>query len=340
MDMSATHDMLAVIWFLIVGLFLVFYVVLDGFDLGVGIVSLFAGREERRTVMMTSLSSIWDANESWLVVLGGTLFGAFPLAYGTVLHALYVPIVLMLFGLILRGVAFEFHELSRNKPPWGLAFGLGSLLAAAAQGMALGGLLSGLPIKHGHYVGGAWDWLTPFSAIVAAGVVCGYALLGATYLIMKTEGSVQAPCHSRAKIAAVLVLIVAIAVTFYAPFHYPWVFRKWFAAPFYDYAVLPVFALFAFVMLFRSLNRHTEVAPFVWSLLIFISSFAGLAATLFPYIVPGGLTVYRAAADTNTLVFMLSMVGFFIPIMIAYNVYQYAVFRGKVHSTASYGQDR
>lgn len=339
MEPTSLSHLLAVIWFMIVGLFLVFYVVLDGFDLGVGLLSLVAGREDRRAVMMTSLSAIWDANESWLVVVGGILFGAFPKAYAMVLSALYIPIIVMLFGLILRGVAFEFHELSERPYGWGLAFGIGSFVAAAAQGFALGALLSmgtsGAPVT------GTWAWFTPYSCLVAVGVVCGYALLGATYLIMKTEGIMQAPCHPRATIAAVLVLLVAAAVTVYTPLQYSWVAAKWFSRlGIYYYAGPVVLALFSFGMLFRSLRRRAEVAPFVWSLLIFVSSFAGLAATLFPYIIPGQLTVYQAAADPTTLVFMLSMVGLFIPIMIAYNAYQYTVFRGKIRVGEGYGGGR
>ena len=159
------HHVLATVWFLIIGLFMVFYVVLDGFDLGVGVLSLFVG-ERRRKVMMASLGSIWDANETWLVVIGGTLFGAFPLAYGTVLHGLYIPIILMLLGFMLRGVSFEFHELSERKAFWGAMFGLGSLLATIAQGFALGGLLNGVKVVNGVYVGSVWEWLSPFSVIV------------------------------------------------------------------------------------------------------------------------------------------------------------------------------
>ncbi|MHB1529281.1 MAG: cytochrome d ubiquinol oxidase subunit II [Acidiferrobacteraceae bacterium] len=339
--MTTIRHMLAVIWFLIVGLFLIFYVVLDGFDLGVGMLSLGAGNEDRRTVMMASLSSIWDANESWLIVVGGTLFGAFPLAYAVILSALYVPIIMMLFGLILRAVAFEFHELSRRKRPWGLVFGLGSLTAAASQGFALGALITGVVKSGARTNPGTWDWLSPFSALVAAGVVAGYALLGATYLILKTEGATQAPCRKSARWIALFVVAVGGAVTVYTPLRFSWVAAKWFSPPgMYYYAVPVVVALGAFVMLFRSLRRGFETAPFVWSLMIFLSSFVGLAVTLFPFIVPGALTIYRAAADTKTLVFMLSMVSFFIPIMIAYNAYQYLVFRGKVHADTHVGEGR
>lgn len=336
--MSGTRSLLVLVWFLIVGLFLVFYVVLDGFDLGVGMLSLGAG-ERRRAIMMTSLSSIWDANESWLVVVAGTLFGAFPVAYGVILSALYVPVITMLFGLILRAVAFEFHELSHNRRPWGFAFGFGSTLAAVSQGFVLGALITGAVPAAGAQAG-LWDWLTPYSVLVAAGVTAGYLLLGATYLVLKTEGELQEQFRRRTPLIAALVLLVAAAVTVYTPLRFDWVARKWWSVPgLYYYAMPVLIALGAFFMLFRSIHRRSEVAPFLWSLVIFVASFAGLAVTLFPFIVPDALTVYQAGADTQTLVFMLSMVSFFIPIMIAYNLYQYMVFRGKVQD-AHYGSGR
>lgn len=330
--------LLIMVWFLILGFFLVIYVVLDGFDLGVGILSLFTRSERRKGLMMTSLGNIWDANESWLVVVGGILFAAFPLAYGIILSALYIPIFLLLFGLAMRGVAFEFHEQGKNKRLWLLVFSIGSLLAAVAQGLILGGILGGLQVVRGEYVGGPFPWLTFFSLIVTLGVVGGYALLGATYLIMKTEGEYQAPYFGLAKRIALIPLAVAGMVTVYTPFLYHWIARKWFAMPnLLFYAALPALALFAFYMLYRSLNRRQENAPFFWTVLIFIASFTGLAATLFPYLVPNQVTIFQAASEGNTLRFMLVVVGTFIPIMLAYNGYMYRVFKGKIHPEERYG---
>ncbi len=324
------HHLLAATWFFIIGLFLVFYVVLDGFDLGVGILSLFAD-DRRRSVMMASLGSIWDANETWLVVVGGTLFGAFPLAYGTVITGLYIPVILILLGFMLRGVSFEFHELSERKTFWGAMFGVGSLLAAIAQGLALGGLLAGVKVVDGRFVGGVWDWLNPFSIIVAVGVVTGYAMLGSTYLIMKTAGDIQAPCYRRGSWLAWAMLAVAAIVTVWTPLQYPGIFARWFGPALPLYALLPLLAIGSFVMLLRTLKKRREVAPFVWTLLIFLFSFAGLALTWYPDIIPGQVSIDQAAASTSTLVFMLLGIAPLIPVMITYNVYQYIVFRGKVH---------
>jgi cytochrome d ubiquinol oxidase subunit II len=341
MDASSTLPMLATIWFLIVGLFLMFYVVLDGFDLGVGILSLFVKEEARRGMMMNSLGTVWDANETWIVIVGGTLFGAFPLAFGVVFQALYIPVMLMLFGFIFRGVAFEFRHLARREAVWEWSFGIGSLIAAGAQGLALGGLLQGPSVEQGRFVGGPFDWLTPFSLLATGGVLVGYTLLGTTYLMIRMQGTMEYRLYGLARYLAVAMLAVAAAVSLWCPFRYAWIFDRWFSLPdFYYYASLPALALFAFTMLFRSLAQRRTVAPFVWTLLIFVASFAGLGATFFPYLVPGTITVFEAAAAPNTLVFMLAIVSFFIPIMIFYNAYQYAVFSGKLEEYAGSGENQ
>jgi cytochrome d ubiquinol oxidase subunit II len=332
-EAQQVHLYLANIWFFIIGLVLVLYVVLDGFDLGVGILSLFEGREQRRGMMMASLGSVWDANETWLVLLGGALFGAFPVVYGVVLHALYVPILLMIFGLIFRGIAFEFREHASRKLWWNAAFGGGSLVAAASQGLVLGALLEGIEVRGGQFAGGVWDWLSPFSLLIVLGVVAGYTLLGAAYLVLKTEGDLQRRAAQRARIAAWLTVLAGAGVTVWTPLLYDYIAQKWFSPPtLYYLTPLPLFAAFAFFMLLRALRRGYEHTPFLWSLAIFVTSFIGLALSLYPYIVPPYLTVTDAAASGKTLVFMLAGIGMLIPIMLVYNGYQYLVFRGKVRS--------
>jgi cytochrome d ubiquinol oxidase subunit II len=332
---SMVHALLADIWFFIIGLILILYVVLDGFDLGVGILSLLAGDEQQRSIMMASLGSVWDANETWLVLLGGALFGAFPGSYAVLLHALYLPILLMLGGLIWRGVALEFREHARHKLPWNLAFGSGSLLAATTQGWALGALIQGIPLSAGRFAGSVWDWLTPFSTLVAVGVICGYTLLGATYLIIKTEGDIQRRCVHWARLSAWLMMTVAVAVTLWTPWLNSQVARKWFQIPPY-LALLPTLAGVAFVMLLRALRRGREQPPFFWSIGIFLASFAGLAISFYPYLLPPQILVEESAASSSTLVFMLAGIGMLLPVMLIYNGYQYLVFRGKV-GTGGYG---
>lgn len=329
---------LADIWFFLAGFILALYVVLDGFDLGVGILSLFVNEGERHEAMMSSVSAVWDANETWLVVLGGALFGAFPLVYGVVLHGLYIPIGLMLLGLIFRGVAFEFHEHSVKKRVWSLSFGLGSLTAAISQGFVLGGLLSGIRVEQGQFAGGIWDWFNPFSILVAVGVAFGYALLGATYLILKTQDDLQRHSYRWASIASYLMLLAAVGVTVWTPIVYPYVAGRWFTLPnFFLIGSLPALALFAFAMLQRSLRQCREGAPFAWSLLIFLSSFIGLAISLYPYMVPPNVTLGEAASSPKTLVFMLVGIGMLIPVMVIYNGYLYFVFRGKAPKSSYSG---
>ena len=329
--MDNVHGFLVLIWLGFLGLFLTFYVVLDGFDLGIGVLSLFVRGRERRGIMIASLSSVWDANETWLIVLGGALFGAFPSAYGIILNALYLPLIVMIFALVFRGVAFEFREHSQRPLLWEAAFGLGSLVAAVCQGFALGGLIGGPAVRDGRFVGGAFDWLSPFTVLVACGVVFGYALLGATYLIVKTEGEPQRQAARTAWVAGALMLIAAAGVSLWTPVRYPFVAEKWFAGGLDPgFAVPPAFAVFCSAMLARALWKRHEHAPFVWTIGIFLSSLAGLAASFYPYLVPRSVTAGEAASDSLTLVFMMLGIGMLIPVMIAYNAYQYAVFRGKV----------
>jgi cytochrome bd ubiquinol oxidase subunit II len=329
--MDAVHLFLIDVWLGFLGIFLTFYVLLDGFDLGIGVLSLFVREQERRGIMMASLSTVWDANETWLVVLGGALFGAFPVAYGVVLHALYLPIITMIFALAFRAVAFEFRAHATHRHLWDYCFGLGSLVAALCQGFALGGLISGTPVVNGQFAGGPFYWFSGFSIIVAAGVVFGYALLGATYLIIRTENELQWHAMSAAWIAGALMLAAAVGVSILTPLRYPFIADKWFghgiSAPF---ILPPAFAVLCAAMLARALFMRQEVAPFFWTVGIFLCSLIGLAASLYPYIVPGALTTQQAAADSLTLVFMMVGVGLLIPVMIFYNGYQYLVFRGKV----------
>lgn len=320
------------VWFGILALFLFLYVMLDGFDLGVGILSITASNEERRGILMTSLSNIWDANETWLVLMGGGLFGAFPLAYATILNALYIPIFLMVFGFIFRAVAFEFREQAKRKIFWNLAFGVGSFVAALGQGFALGGVLAGIKVDEaGHFIGGTWDWLTWQSVVVALTLIQGYVLIGSTYLIWKTEGELQETHYKTAKIAAVTTLIGAILITIATPIFYAYARVRLFQQPqVYIFAAIPLLGIMLIWLLLKSLDRKQERTPIVWTILLFLLTFIGLALVVFPYIIPTEITIYEAAADPSALVFMIIFIGALIPVMLFYNIYQYVVFRGKV----------
>ncbi|MEC4818729.1 MAG: cytochrome d ubiquinol oxidase subunit II [Scytonema sp. PMC 1069.18] len=320
------------VWFGILALFLFLYVILDGFDLGVGILSLTASTEERRSILMTSLSNVWDANETWLILMGGSLFGAFPLAYSTILNALYIPIFTMVFGLVFRAVAFEFREQAQRKFFWNVAFGTGSFIAALGQGFALGGVLKGIRVDTaGHFIGTTWDWLSLQTVLVALTLIQGYVLIGSSYLIWKTEGELQVTHYRTAKIAAWTTLTGAIAITITTPLFYEYARTRLFAPPLlYIFAVIPLLGVLLIGLLIRSLNRKEEKAPFLWTILLFLLTFIGLALVVFPYIIPTEITIYEAAADASALVFMIILIGALIPVMLFYNVYQYIVFRGKV----------
>jgi cytochrome bd ubiquinol oxidase subunit II len=326
------------IWFAVLGFILFLAVVLDGFGLGVGIISLVAGANNRRGVMMGSIGPVWHANLTWLVVLGGLLFGAFPLAYGLILSALYIPIIVMLFGLIFRGVSFDFRQEARRPGPWTLAFGLGSLVAALAQGFVVGGFISGFKIEAGRFVGSVWDWLNPGAALIALALVSGYVLLGATYLILKTTGEVQRDSYRYAQAGAWCLLVLAVGLGLWAVFKHPFLARKWFAWPGFWLTTGPTgLAALSFVGLISSLLKRQENRPFLWSLLIFGFGFWALAASLHPYVVPPAITAQAAAAPVLTLTVMAIVVGVLLPVMLIYNGYQYLVFRGKT-TGAGYGE--
>ncbi|MEC4986882.1 MAG: cytochrome d ubiquinol oxidase subunit II [Oscillatoria sp. PMC 1068.18] len=326
------------VWFFILALFLFLYIMLDGFDLGVGILSLTASDEERRGILMTSLSNVWDANETWLVLMGGSLFGAFPLAYGTILNALYIPIILMVFGFIFRGVAFEFREQANRKWFWNLAFGIGSFIAALGQGFALGGVLAGIKVDEaGHFIGTTWDWLNLPSVLVALTLIQGYVLIGSTYLVWKTSDELQETHYQTAKLAAITTLIGAILITIATPIFYGYARIRLLNPPqIYIFALIPLLGILLIWLLLQSLNRKEERTPFVWAILLFLLTFIGLALVVFPYIIPTEITIYEAAADPSALVFMIIFIGALIPVMIFYNIYSYVVFRGKI-TAGTYG---
>jgi cytochrome d ubiquinol oxidase subunit II len=312
--------------------------VTDGYNLGVGIFSLAARREEERGLMIHSIASTWHASQTWLVILGGLLFGAFPVVYGVVLSALYIPVMLMLAGLAFRGVAIEFYDESPNRARWGLAFGLGSLVATLAQGFTLGGLLSGMPIANGQFAGGFGDWLNPFSALVAAGGAAGFVLLGTTWLATKTEGALRERSIRAAVLAAWAVLAgLSMILLWMSLQHYEGRYSILsLRQGHYLYFTLPIF-LFEFAMLLRSLKKAEEDKPFQWSILLFLTLVVGLAAALYPTAVPPSLTIFDAAAPARSLWFLLAVSAVLLPVILAFNAWQYLVFRGKSGGDAQAG---
>jgi cytochrome bd ubiquinol oxidase subunit II len=326
------------IWAGLIAFAVLAYVVLDGFDLGVGILFPFAKTPHDRDVMMNSVAPMWDGNETWLVLGGGGLMAVFPLAYATVFTALYAPLMAMLIGLVLRGVAFEFRwRTRRGQFLWDWAFSGGSLIAAVAQGFAVGALVQGIPVANRAYAGGWWDWLTPFTALTALAVVIGYALLGSTWLVMKTEGDLQKTSRRQALVTALATLALIGLVSLWTPFLKPLYFARWFAWPTMIFsAIVPLLVMASAYGLYTGLRDKRDYRPFLSALGFFILSFAGLGISFYPYIVPPSLTIWDAAAPDKSLGFLLVGVIIMMPLILAYTAYSYWVFRGKVDPDEGY----
>lgn len=326
------------IWAGIIAFAVLVYVVLDGFDLGVGILFPFAKDSHDHDVMMNSVAPVWDGNETWLVMGGGGLFAAFPLAYATILPALYMPIIIMLLALVFRGVAFEYRwRTVRWRRVWDVSFFGGSFVATLMQGIVLGALVQGIEIKNRAYAGGWWDWLTPFSILTGIAVVCGYSLLGSTWLVMKTEGELQMRMRNLSWIFAVTTLIFVGLVSIVTPFLHPEYIERWFTFPAaYFSLIVPLLVLFAIWKLFSGLIDQNDYAPFLSSLAIFMLGFIGIGISFYPHIVPPSLTIAEAAAPAKSLEFALLGTVILVPLILAYTAYSYWVFRGKVNSAKDY----
>ena len=326
------HTPLTMIWAGIIVFAVAMYVVMDGFDLGIGILfTRFKVGAERDTAM-NSIAPVWDGNETWLVMGGGGLLAAFPLAYAIVLPALYAPMIAMLLGLVFRGVAFEFRWRDpSHRARWDAAFCIGSLIATFAQGVTLGALLQGIKISGRAYAGGYWDWITPFSALTGASLVIGYALLGACWLIWKTTGLVHAEARRFAKPLSLGLLIAIAAVSIYTPFLNPKYYQTWFSWPgLAACALMPLLVAAIGVTLYRRIARGHDASPFVLTLSLFALSFFGLALSMWPDLIPSRLSIWDAAAPRSTQLFMLAGAAVLMPLILGYTAWAYWVFRGKV----------
>ncbi|MBF7052021.1 cytochrome d ubiquinol oxidase subunit II [Halomonas sp. KAO] len=327
---------LSMIWAVIIGFGVIMYVLMDGFDLGLGILYPFAPSEEARDVMMNSVAPVWDGNETWLVLGGAGLLGAFPLVYSVYLPALYIGVFLMLAGLIFRGIAFEFRFKSRrNRVWWNRAFCWGSAVAAFAQGAVVGAYIEGFPVEDFVFVGGAMDWLTPFAVLTGISLMVGYALLGATWLILKSEGEIQRWAYRITPVLLLAVLSAFAMISVWTPLVDPAVFQRWF-----DHIhliwVLPALALACAAWLLMAVHRRQEGQPFIATLGLFLFTYLGLVASKWPVIVPPDYTIWDAASAPESQLFLLIGVLFVIPIVLAYTAWSYWVFRGKVRPGDGY----
>ena len=329
---------LPTVWAGLIAFAVLAYVVLDGFDLGVGILFPFFPSRHDRNIMTNSIAPVWDGNETWLVLGGGGLMAVFPVVYATVLPALYMPIILMLLVLVFRGVAFEFRwRTVRWANFWDTGFWIGSTVSAFMQGIALGALVQGINIVDREYAGGWWDWLTPFSIVTGLSVVIGYALLGATWLNLKTGGKLQATARRYAMITGVAMLGLIGIVSLWSPFISIVYFERWFTFPasLFSY-IVPLLLAGCALALWHGLTRDKHLQPFLAALGLFVVSFAGLGISFYPYIVPTALTIEEAAAPDSSLLFLLVGALVLVPIILAYTGYAYWVFRGKVDPDEGY----
>ncbi|MEM7021101.1 MAG: cytochrome d ubiquinol oxidase subunit II [Pseudomonadota bacterium] len=329
--------MLPYIWAGIIAFGILVYVVLDGFDLGVGVLFGTTGNEAHRRQMMASVAPVWDGNETWLLVIGAGLFGAFPIVYAIFLSAFYLPVILLLVALIFRGVAFEFrYKTESMRWLWDWGFFLGSTIAAFVQGAAIGAMVDELPIQDGRFVGASFFWLTPFAVCCGVGLVLGYSLLGVNWLILKTEGELRDWAYRRAPWLLLAVLVFLAIVFVYALSLKLDVMQRWLQQP--VLWVFPAIGALAVIGCYLGIQARRDAVPFLMTALIFICAFGTMAVSFWPYMVPYSLTIEEAAAPPASLSFLFYGAGLFvIPVILIYTIVVYWIFRGKVHPADSYG---
>ncbi len=326
------------IWTLVLGVGVFLYVLLDGFDLGVGILYGFAPDRDARNLVMNSIAPIWDGNETWLVLGGVALLAAFPLAFAIILPAVYFPIVIMLLALVFRGVAFEFrYRDAEHRTFWDYAFCYGSALGAFAQGVVLGAFIEGFKIDGRQFAGSSIDCFTPFTFLTGVALVFGYALLGSGWLVLKTEGPLQDWARRLGRVAFAGVLLAIAAVSLWTPFLQPQIASRWFSWPNIAFlSPVPIVTVLVAWLEWRSLNDRSEAAPFVWAIVLFVMSYIGIAISIFPMIVPYRYTIWDAASSEATQAFLLVGTLFLLPIILMYTGWSYWVFRGKVRADIGY----
>jgi cytochrome d ubiquinol oxidase subunit II len=317
-------------WLVLLIVSILLYVLLDGFDLGVGILFGFTRSDARRDAMVNAVAPVWDGNETWLVVTAVILWGAFPLVYSVLLSAFYLPLLIMLAGLILRGVAFEYrHRTKRMRWLWDWSFTGGSLGATFIQGLTVGALVRGLPVVNGQYAGGEFGWLTPFALLCGVGLCLGYSLLGAAWLVQKSEGDIRETAYRQITYLALGVLVFLIVVFIYALADHLQIMDRWLERPYLF--VFPVIGALAAGVLGASISYHWDGLPFTMVVLIFLAAFGTLAISFWPYMIPFAITIDEGAGPASSLAFMFWGEGLFVfPLMLIYNVISYSVFRGKV----------
>ncbi|HET7850621.1 MAG TPA: cytochrome d ubiquinol oxidase subunit II [Pseudolabrys sp.] len=326
------------LWTALLALAVFYYVVFDGFDLGVGILYGFAPDDDARGIVMNSIAPIWDGNETWLIFGGLGLLAAFPLAFAIIIPAVYFPILIMLLALVFRGVAFEFRFKHRGlRRFWDRAFAGGSMLATFAQGVVLGSFIQGFKVDGRHFTGTSFDWITPFALLTGVALIFGYALLGAGWLVLKTEGALQDWARRSGRICLIAVLIAIVAVSIWTPLVNADIARRWFSWPNIGLlSPVPIITAAIAAGEWYALVRRHELTPFLGAIGLFLMSFVGIAISLWPMVVPFHYSLWEAASSGSTQAFLLIGTLFLLPIILMYTAWSYWVFRGKVRSDVGY----
>jgi cytochrome d ubiquinol oxidase subunit II len=330
---------LSVIWAIIILFGVMMYIVMDGFDLGIGILYPCFRQKEERDVLMNTVAPVWDGNETWLVLGGAGLLAAFPLAYAVILSALYLPLIFMLIGLVFRGVAFEFRfkALEHERHVWDKAFIGGSVTATFFQGVALGAYVQGFTVRGSTFNGGPMDWLSPFAVFTGAGLLVAYALLGSTWLIMKTDGALQARAFRITRVLVGAMLAVIAVISLWMPLIDERIAARWFSMPnLFWLAPVPVLVLACGGLMWRALARQEQTSPFLYTLALVFLGYSGLCISIWPYVVPPGITIWEAAAPPQSQGFALVGALLIIPVILMYTIWSYYVFRGKVRVGEGY----
>ena len=336
--MDAIAFWLPLVWAALIGIAVALYVILDGFDLGLGILFQLESKENCRDLMMNSVAPFWDGNETWLVLGGAGLLVAFPLAYAVIMPGLYLPIIIMLLGLVFRGVAFEFRWAAKPSHEfWDNAFSWGSIVATFMQGVVLGGYLQGIEVKDKAFAGGSLDWFAPFPLFTGVALLGGYALLGATWLVMKIDGPLAEDARGWAKKLLPAVLVIMAIISLWTPLAFERIADRWFAWPNILYlSPVPIATAILAWACWRGLNTGREVMPFLCAVGLFLLGFVGLAISNVPYLVPPSITIWEAAAVPQSQIFTLIGVLIMLPVILGYTVFVYWTFRGKVREGEGY----
>ncbi|WP_106475522.1 cytochrome d ubiquinol oxidase subunit II [Phytohalomonas tamaricis] len=332
------NDILPVVWFALIGLAIMMYIILDGFSLGIGILFPFVKEGKYRDIMMNTAAPVWDGNQTWMILGGAGLYGAFPLAYATILPAMYLPLILMLLALIFRGIAFEFRFKSNRSRKWfDFAFSGGAIVATFAQGVVLGGIIGGFQVENRQYAGNTFDWFSIFGLFTGIALLVGYALLGAAWLVVKTEGNLQKRFYRIVRPLTLLLILAMLIISIWTPLSNDRIADRWFNFPnIIGLSIVPILVVVLTLSIIRSIAKRHEKLIFIQVVGLFLLGLIGLVISFFPVLIPPDITIWDASSHRSSQIFLLVGYSILLPIVLAYTAYSYWIFRGKVREGEGY----